>query len=90
MHLKSEVLQARDENVPLVGEMKRLMREDLDSRYSEKAERVMDLACFIDPRFKGGFSEDLDNTINICVQEALRLVQTLRLTLPYIASNILP
>lgn len=62
MHLKSEVLQARDEDVPVVREMERLMREDLDSRYSEKAERVMDLACFIDPRFKGGFSEDVDNT----------------------------
>lgn len=48
------------------------MRNDLDTRYSEEAERVVDIACFLDPRFKGDFAEDLDSTINACVEEALK------------------
>ena len=33
-------------------EMNRVMSEDINNRYTEKAKRVMHMACFIDPRFK--------------------------------------
>ena len=72
VHIKSQILQPADGDQPLVREMKSLMRSDLDTRYSEEAERVMDIACFLDPRFKGDFAEDLDGTINSCVDEALK------------------
>lgn len=73
-HIQTEILNVCEEDGSLVREMKRMMKEDLDSRYSEDVERMIDLACFLDPRFKGQFSEDLENTISVCVEEALKLV----------------
>lgn len=73
LHVKTEILEQKDEDPALVKEMKSLMRDDLDSRYSRKAERIMDVACFIDPRFKERFSDDLESTTDNCVQEALQL-----------------
>ena len=31
------------------------MREDLNNRYTEKAKTVIQMACFIDPRFETSF-----------------------------------
>ncbi|KAK0142960.1 hypothetical protein N1851_018917 [Merluccius polli] len=54
--------------------MKQLMREDLKKRYTEKAKDVMQMACFIDPRFKTNFLDDpVDDVAHSCVQEALKL-----------------
>lgn len=74
-HIQTEILKVCEKDGALVTEMKRVMRADLDSRYTEEAERMMDIACFLDPRFKGEFSEDLENTITVCVEEALKLVE---------------
>ena len=35
--------------------IRRIIREDLNNRYTEKAKRVMHMACFIDPHFKTSF-----------------------------------
>ncbi|KAJ0036129.1 hypothetical protein NQD34_004806 [Periophthalmus magnuspinnatus] len=73
-HIKTEILIQSNDDPPLITQMKKTMREDLDSRYSEKALKMMDIACFIDPRFKGNFSENRVDIVSITVQEALRLV----------------
>lgn len=54
-----------------------VMREDLNKRYSEKAKKVMHMACFIDPRFKKSFSDVPEAAeVESCIQEALKLAPT--------------
>lgn len=54
-HIIHDVLQENDEEPALTKEMKRVMREDRTSRYTEKANSVMQMACFNNPRFKVSF-----------------------------------
>lgn len=64
----------------LTKEMKHLMREDLKHRYKEKAKRVMNMACFVDPRFKRSFLDESEaSKIDTdCVQEAVMLAAQVR------------
>lgn len=74
-HVFHDILVEKDEDSALTKEMKRVMTEDLNKRYTEKAKTVMHMACFIDPRFKSSFlDEPQAAVINNCVQEeALKL-----------------
>jgi hypothetical protein len=48
--------------------MKQVMREDLNKQYTEKAKDVMQMACFIDPRYKTNFLYDpVDDVVDSCV-----------------------
>ena len=74
-HITCDVLVEKDEDPILTKEMKRVMREDLNHRYREKAKRIMHIACFIDPRFKSSFLDEPEAaTVDSCVrEEALKL-----------------
>ncbi|ROL03905.1 hypothetical protein DPX16_23340 [Anabarilius grahami] len=39
------------------------------------AKKVMDLISFVDPRFKGSFSDDLEATVNFCTEETSKLIE---------------
>lgn len=74
-HITHDVLVEKDEDSSLTKEMKRVMSEDLNKRYTEKAKRVMHMACFIDPRFKMSFLDEPEAAIvDNFVQEDLKLV----------------
>ncbi|KAL6478671.1 hypothetical protein MHYP_G00121040 [Metynnis hypsauchen] len=71
-HITHEVLVEKDEEPSLTKEMKRIMSEDLNNRYTEKAKTVIQMACFIGPRFKTSFlNVPKAATVDCCVQEAL-------------------
>lgn len=73
-HITCEVLVENNNDPSLTKEMKRVMREDLNSRYTERAKNVMKMACFIDPRFKMSFLDEPEPAIvDRCVQETLKL-----------------
>jgi len=74
-HIYSDVLVEKDTDTSLTKEMKKLMREDLKNRYPEKAKRVMNMACFIDPRFKQSSLDESEASKieSDCVQEAVKL-----------------
>lgn len=73
-HITGDVLEESDEDSALLKHMKQAMREDLTSRYTEKAKEVMQMACFMDPRFKTNFLDaTVDDIVDSCVQEALKL-----------------
>ncbi|XP_064877113.1 E3 SUMO-protein ligase ZBED1 [Oncorhynchus nerka] len=74
-HITRDVLVEKDTEPSLTKEIKRVMRKDLN-RYTEKAKRVMYMACFIDPRFKISFLDEPEAAkvdTDSCVQEALKL-----------------
>lgn len=72
-HITCEILVEHNDDPSLTKEMKRVMREDLNSRYTERAKNVMKMACFIDPRFKMSFLDEPEPAIvDRCVQEALK------------------
>ncbi|CAM4597903.1 unnamed protein product [Leuciscus chuanchicus] len=79
-HMNSDVLVEKDTDTSLTKEMKKLKREDLKNRYSEKAKRVMNMACFTDPRFKrSSLDESEASKIETdCVQEAVKLAEQVR------------
>ncbi|XP_056092489.1 E3 SUMO-protein ligase ZBED1-like [Rhinichthys klamathensis goyatoka] len=79
-HINSDVLVEKDTDTSLTKEMKKLMREDLKNRYPDKAKRVMNMACFIDPRFKrSSLDEPEASKIETdCVQEAVKLAAQVR------------
>ncbi|XP_056095123.1 E3 SUMO-protein ligase ZBED1-like [Rhinichthys klamathensis goyatoka] len=72
-HIISDILEVKNEDSALTKDLKRVMKSDLESRYTADAKKVMDLTSFVDPRFKGSFSDDLDATVNCCIEEASKL-----------------
>nr|XP_054591712.1 E3 SUMO-protein ligase ZBED1-like [Nothobranchius furzeri] len=73
-HITGDVLEENEAEPALTKQMKHAMREDLNNRYTEKAKDVMQMACFIDPRFKNNFLDaPVDDVVDRCVQEALKL-----------------
>lgn len=77
-HITGDILEENDEDPALTKQMKRVIREDLNNQHKEKAMGVMQMACFIDPRFKNNFLDDpVDDVIDSCVQEALKLTPVL-------------
>ena len=53
------------------------MTDDLQHRYSYgKVKTMIDIACFINPRFKGNFSQNKDDTIRSIVEGAVNLAET--------------
>lgn len=73
-HITCEILVEHNDDPSLTKEMKRVMREDLNSRYTERAKNVMKMVCIIDPRFKISFLYEPEPAIvDRCVQEALKL-----------------
>lgn len=55
--------------------MKQVIREDLleHLRYTREMKNVLNMCSFVDPRFKGNFAENLDDTVKACTDEALNL-----------------
>ncbi|RXN14466.1 zinc finger BED domain-containing 1-like protein [Labeo rohita] len=74
-HIISDILEVKNEDSALTIDLKRVMKSDHESRYSVDAKKVMDLTSFVDPRFKGSFSDDLDATVNCCIEEASKLAE---------------
>ncbi len=67
------ILEEKEEDDALTKQMKNVMMDDLQHRYSsEKFSKVIDIACFVDPRFKGNFSLNKDDTIRFTVEEAVK------------------
>lgn len=67
------ILVEKDQEPSLTKEMKRVMREDLNNRYKEKAKRGMHMACLIEPRFKMSFSDEPEAAQVDSGVQALRL-----------------
>lgn len=74
-HIISDILDVKNEDSALTKDLKRSMKTDLMSRYTDDAKKVMDLISFVDPRFKGSFSDDLEATVNFCTEEASKLTE---------------
>uniref|UniRef100_A0AAR2KXW3 HAT C-terminal dimerisation domain-containing protein n=1 Tax=Pygocentrus nattereri TaxID=42514 RepID=A0AAR2KXW3_PYGNA len=72
-HIRSEILVEQAEDNALTRQMKQVMREDLEVRYTERLERLLQVSCFVDARFKGSFSKNLDDTVEACVEEAVTI-----------------
>ncbi|KAL7828646.1 hypothetical protein SRHO_G00322800 [Serrasalmus rhombeus] len=72
-HIRSEILAEQTEDNALTRQMKQVMREDLEVRYTERLERLLQVSCFVDARFKGSFSKNLDDTVEACVEEAVTI-----------------
>lgn len=71
------LLSGEEEDDALTKQMKKVMMDDLQHRYSSgKVKTMIDIACFIDPRFKGNFSQNKDDTIRSTVEEAVNLAET--------------
>lgn len=67
------ILEEKEKNDAPTKQMKKVM-DDLQHRYSsEKVSKVIDIACFVDPRFKGNLSQNKDETIRFTVEEAVKL-----------------
>lgn len=68
------ILEEKEEDDALTKQMKKVMMDDLQQRYSsEDVSKLIDIACFIDPRFKGNFSQNKDETVMFTVEEAVKL-----------------
>lgn len=68
------ILEEKEEDDALTKQMKKVMRDDLQQRYSsEDVSKLIDIACFTDPRFKGNFSQNKDETVMFIVEEAVKL-----------------
>lgn len=68
------ILKEKEEDDALTKQMKKVMMDDLQPRYSSgKVSKVIDIACFVDPRFKGSFSQNKDDTIRFTEAEAVKL-----------------
>ncbi|KAG1928035.1 zinc finger BED domain-containing protein 1-like [Pimephales promelas] len=74
-HICSEILSEQAEDNLLIRQMKQVMREDLQGRYTEQVERVLQISSFVDARFKGSFCKNLDDTVEACVEEAVNLAK---------------
>lgn len=74
-HIISDILDVKNEDSALTKDLKRSMKTDLMSRYTDDAKKAMDLISFVDPRFKESFSDDLEATVNFCTEEASKLTE---------------
>lgn len=86
MHLvlKQKLLDEKYDNDALTKQMKKVIIEDLPQRYSsETVKTVIDIACFIDPRFKDCSAQNKDDTISCDVMEAVKLAETISLLTPH-------
>ncbi|RXN22442.1 zinc finger BED domain-containing 1-like protein [Labeo rohita] len=74
-HNNNEILQDQEEDCALTKQMKAVIREDLlmQRRYPEEIKNVLNISSFVDPRFKGSFAENLDDTVKACSDEAMAL-----------------
>jgi len=74
-HINNEILQDQEKDCTLTKQMKHVIREDLlmELRYTEEMKNVLNIFSFLDPRFKGSFAENLDDTVKACSDEAQAL-----------------
>ncbi|KAI2649132.1 E3 SUMO-protein ligase ZBED1 [Labeo rohita] len=74
-HINNEILQDQEEDCALTKQMKAVIREDLlmQLRYTEEMKNVLNISRFGNPRFKGSFAENLDDTVKACSDEAMAL-----------------
>lgn len=83
-HISNEILQEQPTDSNLTKQMKEIMRKYLltQLRYTEEMKNVLNISSFMDPRFKGNFSENLDQTVKGCIEEAMALAPHLILDEP--------
>lgn len=74
-HIISEILDVKNEDGALTKDLKMIIKTDLESRYTDYAKKVVDLISFVDPRFKGSFSDDIEATVHFCTEEASKLTE---------------
>lgn len=74
-HIDNEILQDQEEDCALTKQMKAVIREHMlmQLRYMEENKNVLNIASFVDPRFKGSFAENLVDTVKACSDEAMTL-----------------
>ena len=75
VYILTDVLEDDDDDSILTAQMKQAMKNDLEARYSENMKKIMDLCCFLDPRFKASFCDDDDETKQFCKEEAIKLLR---------------
>ncbi len=63
--INNVILQDQDEDCALTKQIKSVIREDLlmQLRYTEEIKNVLNISSFVDPRFKGSFADNFDDTI---------------------------
>ncbi|KAJ8288625.1 hypothetical protein COCON_G00012840, partial [Conger conger] len=78
-HISNEILQEQPTDSNLTKQMKEIMRKDMlmQLRYTEEMKNVLNISSFMDPRFKGNFIENLDQTVKGCIEEAMLLASHL-------------
>ncbi|XP_056443189.1 zinc finger BED domain-containing protein 4-like [Gadus chalcogrammus] len=73
-HVIGEILLIDGANSADTKAMKQAIRGNLVARYSEKAKQMMEMCCFLDPRFKESFCANIDETKKACIGEAMKLL----------------
>ncbi|CAJ1087316.1 E3 SUMO-protein ligase ZBED1-like [Xyrichtys novacula] len=73
-HITREILKDSDEDSVLTSQIKQAIKDDLNDRYSVDQLQLIDLCCFIDPRFRATFSANVEETKRICIKEALKFI----------------
>ena len=76
-HVFNNILVHLDGESDLAREMKVAIAADLQHRYtSPSVARVLDVCCFLDPRFKDQYLEDKDGTLSAIKEECLGILGT--------------
>lgn len=73
----TNLLNEKEGDDALTKQMKKVMMDDLQHCYScEKVKKMIDTACFTDPRFKDNFSQNKEDVIRSAEEEAVNLADT--------------
>ncbi|KAK6489082.1 zinc finger BED domain-containing protein 1-like [Huso huso] len=71
-HLTNDLLTEETNDSELAKHMKAAIKDDLIARYStDNIKKLIDIACFLDPRFKDSFSENVEDITAITANEAV-------------------
>ena len=60
-HIFEDILKSEEDNVSLTKDMRKIIKDDLEGRYSSASGEInliMNLANFIDPRFRADYLSD--------------------------------
>ena len=75
-HIFESILSDKEEDTTLTQEMKSVIKQDLQNRYSgRETSTFLDLCSFLDPRFKGQYSNE-ENEFSETLYEEMKLFRT--------------
>jgi hypothetical protein len=73
-HIIGEILLIDGADLADTKAMKQAIRGDLEARYSEKTKQMMEMCCFLNPRFKESFCVNIDERKKACIGEAMKIL----------------